>query len=227
MYFPRNWEFGSALSKLRNNFGGGVWTPTNYPPGYASELYRYSPCMPLCQVQAQRYLFVINDSHMYLAALVLQIPTTWKLWVTSGQFTLRWESFVAFKRSCTDTKKHVQYIMCIYGKLSPCLLSNEDRRLEVCDRTRYLYRPAVSWRLICHSLSAWNEQAVGSIPNVSDNFCAAKQYKESERLPRSCPAMDHSTRSCVVCSLQRADRWRQHGTPVGRHTPPHCTAEYS
>jgi hypothetical protein len=28
MYFPRNWEFGSALSKLRNFRGGrGVWTP--------------------------------------------------------------------------------------------------------------------------------------------------------------------------------------------------------
>ena len=24
MYFPRNWEFGSALSKLRNFEGGGV-----------------------------------------------------------------------------------------------------------------------------------------------------------------------------------------------------------
>jgi hypothetical protein len=27
MYFPRNWEFGSALSTLRNLGGGGVWTP--------------------------------------------------------------------------------------------------------------------------------------------------------------------------------------------------------
>jgi hypothetical protein len=27
MYFPRNWEFGSALSKLPNFGGGGVWTP--------------------------------------------------------------------------------------------------------------------------------------------------------------------------------------------------------
>ena len=31
MYFPRNWEFGSALSKLRN-FGGGLKTPTPLPP---------------------------------------------------------------------------------------------------------------------------------------------------------------------------------------------------
>jgi hypothetical protein len=28
MYFPRNWEFGSALSKLRN-FGGGGLNPPN------------------------------------------------------------------------------------------------------------------------------------------------------------------------------------------------------
>jgi hypothetical protein len=33
MYFPRNWEFGSALSKFRN-FGGG-WTPK--PPRYAPD----------------------------------------------------------------------------------------------------------------------------------------------------------------------------------------------
>jgi hypothetical protein len=31
-YFPRNWEFGSALSKLRN-FVGGVWTPQTPPFG--------------------------------------------------------------------------------------------------------------------------------------------------------------------------------------------------
>jgi hypothetical protein len=30
MYFPRNWEFGSALSKLWN-FGGGGWTPQTTP----------------------------------------------------------------------------------------------------------------------------------------------------------------------------------------------------
>jgi hypothetical protein len=32
MHFPRNWEFGSALSKLRNNFGG-VWTSQTPPLG--------------------------------------------------------------------------------------------------------------------------------------------------------------------------------------------------
>jgi hypothetical protein len=31
MYFPRNWELGSALSKLRN-FGGGVFEPPQLPP---------------------------------------------------------------------------------------------------------------------------------------------------------------------------------------------------
>jgi hypothetical protein len=30
MYSPRNWEFGSALSKLPN-FGVGVETPTPHP----------------------------------------------------------------------------------------------------------------------------------------------------------------------------------------------------
>ena len=35
MYFPRNWEFRSALSKLRN-FGGGLNTPTP-PPRYATD----------------------------------------------------------------------------------------------------------------------------------------------------------------------------------------------
>jgi len=30
-YFPRNWEFGSALSRLRN-FGGGLNTPNPPPP---------------------------------------------------------------------------------------------------------------------------------------------------------------------------------------------------
>jgi hypothetical protein len=35
MYFPRNWEFGSALSKLRNFEGGGLNTP-NPPPRNAT-----------------------------------------------------------------------------------------------------------------------------------------------------------------------------------------------
>jgi hypothetical protein len=36
MYIPRNWEFGSAFSKLRNFGGGGVNSPT--PPRYATAL---------------------------------------------------------------------------------------------------------------------------------------------------------------------------------------------
>jgi hypothetical protein len=32
MYIPRNWEFGSALAKLRNFVGGGgIWAPPNPP----------------------------------------------------------------------------------------------------------------------------------------------------------------------------------------------------
>jgi hypothetical protein len=34
MYFPRNREFGSALSKLRNFEGGGIEPPST-PPQYA------------------------------------------------------------------------------------------------------------------------------------------------------------------------------------------------
>jgi hypothetical protein len=40
MYFPRNWEFGSALSKLRNNFGAGGGfepTPLGTPVGLSKE----------------------------------------------------------------------------------------------------------------------------------------------------------------------------------------------
>jgi hypothetical protein len=36
IYFPRNWEFGSALSKLQN-FRGGVWTPKP-PPRYVIDV---------------------------------------------------------------------------------------------------------------------------------------------------------------------------------------------
>jgi hypothetical protein len=32
MYFQRNWEFGSALSELRNFVGGGGVEPPKHPP---------------------------------------------------------------------------------------------------------------------------------------------------------------------------------------------------
>jgi hypothetical protein len=35
MYFPRNWEFGPALSKLQN-FGGWGFEPPKTPPRYAT-----------------------------------------------------------------------------------------------------------------------------------------------------------------------------------------------
>jgi len=121
-----------------------------------------------------------------------------------------------------------KYIIHIHGNLSPCFLSTkiEDWKY-VTDHGIYFVQLCRLRKFKCESLIVWNLKAIGSIPNASDNFCVVKQNKESERLPWSCPAMDHSTRCCVVCSEQRADRWRQHGTPVGRHTPPHCTAEYS
>jgi hypothetical protein len=56
MYFPRNWEFGSALSKLRN-FEGGL-NPPNTPPWYAAALTQHE----------SRIINVKNmyiDSHKY------------------------------------------------------------------------------------------------------------------------------------------------------------------
>ena len=41
MYFPRNWEFGSALSKLRN-FGGGGFEHPKLPPRYATDAWSNS-----------------------------------------------------------------------------------------------------------------------------------------------------------------------------------------
>ena len=125
----------------------------------------------------------------------------------------------------------MHYTIHIYGKLSPSLLPTKiEDCLYVTERGIYgiyLVQLCRLRKLICESLIVWNLKAIGSIPNMNDNFCVAKQNKQSKLLPCSCPAKDHSTRCCVVCSEQRADRWRQHGTPVGRHTPKHCSAEYS
>ena len=41
MYFPRNWEFGSALSKLRNFGRGGLNTPN--PPSLGTPLAQRVP----------------------------------------------------------------------------------------------------------------------------------------------------------------------------------------
>jgi hypothetical protein len=45
MYFPRNWEFGSALSKLRNFGGGGGWIP-QIPLRYATAHNRHTTMPP-------------------------------------------------------------------------------------------------------------------------------------------------------------------------------------
>jgi hypothetical protein len=56
MYFPRNWEFGSALSKLQNFGGGGLkpQTPLRYATG----------CHPVAVVQYtfthKRYIEIRN-----------------------------------------------------------------------------------------------------------------------------------------------------------------------
>jgi hypothetical protein len=61
MYFPRNWEFGSALSKLRNfGGGGGFGTPPNHPNG-----------KPLTELKR-----VFRVSHRLLSATFLTVRRT-------------------------------------------------------------------------------------------------------------------------------------------------------
>jgi hypothetical protein len=113
------------------------------------ELYPYSPCVPLCQVQAQRYLFVMNDCSvglphvLYLQLLeVFQIPTTWKL--LGNQWSV--QSTLGIIR-CRRKKYGHQEVCAIHNthlwEIVILLTVYEDRKLEVCDRTRHLYRPAV------------------------------------------------------------------------------------
>jgi hypothetical protein len=54
MYFPRNWEFGSALSKLRN-LGGGGCNLSIPPPRYATVLHtsRFSACRQVPIIASQ------------------------------------------------------------------------------------------------------------------------------------------------------------------------------
>jgi hypothetical protein len=44
MYFPRNWEFGSAFSTLWNNFGGGFEPPK--PPVWVRQCAVSSHILP-------------------------------------------------------------------------------------------------------------------------------------------------------------------------------------
>jgi hypothetical protein len=58
MYFPRNWEFSSALSKLRNFGGGGL----NTPPRYAAvchPVYTAKPAQSL-GLSAVNYVVISN-----------------------------------------------------------------------------------------------------------------------------------------------------------------------
>jgi hypothetical protein len=48
MYFPRNWEFGSALSKLQD-FGRGLSTPT--PPRYATACHNLNISYSVTKMQ--------------------------------------------------------------------------------------------------------------------------------------------------------------------------------
>jgi hypothetical protein len=51
MYFPRTWEFGSALSKLRN-FGGGGGLKPQHPPRYATVHRPFLAALPPPAVMA-------------------------------------------------------------------------------------------------------------------------------------------------------------------------------
>jgi hypothetical protein len=57
MYFPRNWEFGLALSKLKH-FGGGGFVPPELPPWYATVGHLVQKCsiQPLNRIEHQAYL---------------------------------------------------------------------------------------------------------------------------------------------------------------------------
>jgi len=173
--------------------GPTQWSPGSFPghkaagalnPPFTSiwcrgyervELYRHSPYVPSWQGQAQRFRFATNCCDVGLPQLqylqlmqVFQIPTISKLLGNQRPIrcTVRWESFVTFEISCTDTKKCVQYnewatsrytpdaILYTYfwpnlyythsWKLDTLLSVYEDRRLELYDRPRHLSRPAVS-----------------------------------------------------------------------------------
>jgi hypothetical protein len=60
MYFPRNWEFGSALSKLRN-FGGFDPPPPRYAiviwSGYAQE--RLNNTLPTKRRSTHNYRYIL------------------------------------------------------------------------------------------------------------------------------------------------------------------------
>jgi hypothetical protein len=52
MYFPRNWEFSSALSKLRNNGGGGGLNPSDFRNPYSNFL----------EVSCEPYIITVNPN---------------------------------------------------------------------------------------------------------------------------------------------------------------------
>jgi hypothetical protein len=55
MYFPRNWEFGSAVSKLRNLGEGGGLNPN--PPRYATagqHTHLFAECLDVILLETDK-----------------------------------------------------------------------------------------------------------------------------------------------------------------------------
>jgi len=138
------------------------------------------------------------DSHIYCtcsSCKCFKFRPPGNFGVIRGQFTLRWESFVAFAISCTDTKKCVQYnewvksrytpdairytiyciptygplcIIHIHGNLTPCYLSTKIEDWSyMTDHGIYLVHRCRLRILKFDSLIVWNLKAIGSIPNVT------------------------------------------------------------
>jgi len=92
MYFPRNWEFGSALSKLRN-FGGGDFEQPKPPLGTPLITSKHSP-RTLFPVTLELYSTLHLESNLHIPAVLppekntvlteqgaLWAPqSVWKIW---------------------------------------------------------------------------------------------------------------------------------------------------
>jgi hypothetical protein len=97
MYFPCNWEFGSALSKLRNNFGGGVWTPNPPPPGYASGR---QTSMPPAGLELS-----IQISEQPLRSRIVEFPA----WFSSElKFALQFYAYGKFRTAVSPFRSAMQ-----------------------------------------------------------------------------------------------------------------------
>jgi hypothetical protein len=82
IYFPRNWEFGSALSKLQNFGGGGVLEPPNRPLGtplLQGSFWYYSQnsnCIPSSLSSSNPNWSTLTTSSIFLSILLPSIFAT-------------------------------------------------------------------------------------------------------------------------------------------------------